>query len=229
MSRKIIGILGGMGPEATADLFLKVIKSTPAKKDQDHLRIIVDNNPQIPDRTAAILRGGEDPTPALVDTAKNLERAGADFLIIPCNTAHYFHGRIQEAVSIPVLHMMTATADEIKACGITRVGLLASDGTIQSGLYHKALAQQGVEVIIPGPRTQEKVMAAIYGVKSGEFVSSARKAKEAAEELIAAGAEAVIAGCTEIPLILKERDASKPVIDATLALARAAVQKALGE
>jgi len=229
MPRKIIGILGGMGPEATVDLFLKVVKSTPAKRDQDHLRIIVDNNPQIPDRTAAILRGGEDPTPALVETARNLERAGADFLIIPCNTAHYFHGRIQDAVSIPVLHMMTATADEIKTRGIANVGLLASDGTVQSGLYHKALTERGVEIIVPSPSTQEKLMAAIYGVKSGEFVASARVAREAAEELIEAGAGAVIAGCTEIPLILKDSDVSKPVIDATLALARAAVQRALGE
>ena len=149
MPRKVIGILGGMGPEATADLFLKIIKSTPAKKDQEHLRILIDNNPQIPDRTAAILHGGEDPTPALVETGKNLERAGADFLIIPCNTAHYFHGNIQDAVTIPVLHMMSATAGEMKARGIKRAGLLASDGTVQSGLYHKALAQSGIEVVIP--------------------------------------------------------------------------------
>ena len=228
MPRKIIGILGGMGPEATADLFLKVIKSTPAKKDQDHLRIIVDNNPQIPDRTAAILHGGEDPTPMLVETARNLERAGASFLIIPCNTAHYFHGPIQKAVSIPVLHMMSATADEIKARGIKKAGLLASDGTVQSGLYHKALVQRGIEVIVPSPKTQEQVMAAIYGVKSGEFTRSARAAGEAAEELIEAGAGGVIAGCTEIPLILKDGDVSMPVIDATLALARAAVREALG-
>jgi len=229
MPRKVIGILGGMGPEATADLFLKIIKSTPAKKDQEHLRILIDNNPQIPDRTAAILHGGEDPTPALVETGKNLERAGADFLIIPCNTAHYFHGNIQDAVTIPVLHMMSATAGEMKARGIKRAGLLASDGTVQSGLYHKALAQSGIEVVIPSKETQRKVMGAIYGVKSGEFVASARDVKQAAEELIAAGATGVIAGCTEIPLILADGDVSMPVIDATAALARAAVQEALGQ
>ncbi|MDP2859676.1 MAG: amino acid racemase [Bacillota bacterium] len=229
MPRKIIGILGGMGPEATADLFLKIIKSTPAKKDQEHLRILIDNNPQIPDRTAAILHGGKDPTPALVETGKNLERAGADFLIIPCNTAHYFHGKIQDAVTIPVLHMMSATADEMKARGIKRAGLLASDGTVQSGLYHQALAQRGIEVVVPNKETQQKVMDAIYGVKSGEFVASARDVKQAAEELIEAGATGVIAGCTEIPLILADGDVSMPVIDATAALARAAVQEALGQ
>ncbi|MGB4554610.1 MAG: amino acid racemase, partial [bacterium] len=89
MGRKVIGILGGMGPEATADLFLKIIRATPAEKDQDHLRVIIDNNPQIPDRTAAIFSQGDDPLPLLVETAKNLARAGADFIVIPCNTAHY--------------------------------------------------------------------------------------------------------------------------------------------
>jgi aspartate racemase len=228
MQRKIVGILGGMGPEATADLFLKIIKSTPARKDQDHLRTIIDNNPQIPDRTAFILHGGEDPAPALTATARNLERAGAGFLIIPCNTAHYFHSKIQDAVGIPVLHMMNETAAWMKERGIKRAGLLASDGTVQSRLYHTALAGQGIDVVVPGEETQRQVMAAIYGVKSGEFVESRAAAKHAAEELIRMGATGVIAGCTEIPLILKDGDVSMPVIDATLALALAAVREALG-
>jgi aspartate racemase len=222
---KRVGILGGMGPEATADLFLKIIKATPAKKDQDHLRIIVDDNPQIPDRTAAILSGGEDPTPYLVETARNLERAGAQFLVIPCNTAHYFHGEVSSAVSIPVLHMMRETASELVKAGVKSVGLLASDGTIKSGLYHKALLAVGIKVLVP--RDNSEVMAAIYSVKSGEFTESTKKAKKAATDLIAEGAEAIIAGCTEIPLILRDGDLSKPVVDATQALARAAVREAL--
>jgi aspartate racemase len=225
---KIVGILGGMGPEATADLFLKIIKATPAKKDQDHLRIIVDCNPQIPDRTDAILRGGEDPTPLLTSTALNLEKAGAGFLVIPCNTAHYFHGAVSRAVSIPVLHMMNETALELKRAGARRVGLLASDGTVQSGLYHKALGGLEMEVLVPGTAMQKHVMDAIYGVKSGEFGESRASVLAAAEELIAIGAEAVIAGCTEIPLVLKDGDTSRPVVDATMALARAAVREALG-
>ncbi|GAH53208.1 unnamed protein product, partial [marine sediment metagenome] len=110
MPEKIIGILGGMGPEATVDLFHKIIKFTPAKKDQDHFRIIIDNNPKIPDRTAAILGKGEDPLPALQETARNLEKAGVDFIIIPCNTAHYFLPQIQKSVNIPVLNMIEETA-----------------------------------------------------------------------------------------------------------------------
>jgi len=227
MPGKIVGILGGMGPEATADLFLKIIKATPSKKDQDHLHIIVDCNPQIPDRTAAILSGGEDPAPLLTATARNLEKSGAQFIVIPCNTAHYFHGQISEAVSIPVLHMMKETTQELSRMGVRKAGLLASTGTIKSGLYHEALSAAGIGVLVPEGESQEEVMGAIYGVKSGEFTQSAARVLRIAEELIAAGADAVIAGCTEIPLILHDGEASKPVVDATTALARAAVREAL--
>src|SRR4030042_3354613 len=139
MPEKIIGILGGMGPEATIDLFYKIIKSTPAEKDQDHLRIIIDNNPKIPDRTAAILGKAEDPLPALQETAQNLEKAGADFIIIPCNTAHYFLSSIQESVNIPVLNMLEETAKETKKRipQIKKVGLLASIGVYKSEIYHQ--------------------------------------------------------------------------------------------
>jgi len=103
MNQKIIGILGGMGPEATLDLFHKIIKLTYAEKDQDHLRIIIDNNPKIPDRTDAISGTGKDPLPKLIVTAQILEKAGADFIIIPCNTAHYFISEIQQSIKIPIL------------------------------------------------------------------------------------------------------------------------------
>ncbi|HET6780529.1 MAG TPA: amino acid racemase, partial [bacterium] len=110
MGEKVIGVLGGLGPWATLDLFEKILTLTPAAKDQDHLRLIIDNNPKIPDRSPAILGTGEDPTPALVETARNLERAGADFIVIPCNTAHFFYDAVRRAVSIPVLHIMDEVA-----------------------------------------------------------------------------------------------------------------------
>lgn len=227
MHKNTVGILGGMGPEATADLFLKIIKCTPARKDQDHLRVVIDNNPAIPDRTAAILRGGEDPRPALTSTAKNLEMAGADFIVIPCNTAHFFYDAIAGAVSIPVLHMMNETADNLIERGLLKVGLLASDGTIESGLYHRALESRGIEVIVPEPEKQQMVMKAIYGVKSGEFEKPTQYVRQVSGELIRHGAKAIIAGCTEIPLILKDGDLEMPVVDATMVLAKAAVREAL--
>jgi aspartate racemase len=229
MPEKIIGILGGMGPEATTDLFYKIIKLTPAGKDQDHLRVIIDNNPKIPDRTAAILGKGEDPLPALRETARNLEKAGADFIIIPCNTAHYFLPSIQESVKIPILNMIEETAKKTqkKIPSIKKVGLLALIGTYKTEIYSQHFKKFNIEVISPEEKDKEKVMKVIYAVKTGDLSEEIKKnITSIAQKLIDKGAEAVIAGCTEIPLILKEGDVSVPIIDPTQALAEAAIQKA---
>ena len=229
MPEKIIGILGGMGPEATIDLFYKIIKFTPAEKDQDHLRIIIDNNPKIPDRTVAILGRGEDPLPALQETARNLEKAGADFIIIPCNTAHYFLSSIQESVKIPILNMIEETAKETqkKIPSIKKVGLLASIGTYKTEIYHQQFKKFNIEIIYPEEKDKEEVMKVIYVVKAGDLSEEVKKnILKIAQKLIDKGAEAIIAGCTEIPLILKERDITVPLIDPTQVLAKVAVQKA---
>ena len=229
MPEKIIGILGGMGPEATIDLFYKIIKLTPAKKDQDHLRIIIDNNPKIPDRTAAILGKGEDPLPALQQSARNLQKAGADFIIIPCNTAHYFLPRIQESVNIPIINMIEETATEVKRRipYLKKVGLLASMGVYKVKIYNHFFQKFEIEVIFPDKENQEKVMKVIYAVKAGDLSDEVKKDIIAvSQNLIDKRAEAIIAGCTEIPLILKEEEVPVPLIDPTQILARIAVQKA---
>jgi aspartate racemase len=229
MPEKIIGILGGMGPEATIDLFYKIIKFTPVEKDQDHLRIIIDNNPKIPDRTAAILGKGENPLPALQETAQNLEKAGADFIIIPCNTAHYFLSSIQESVNIPVLNMIEETAKETKKRmpQIKKVGLLASIGVYKSEIYHQYFKKYNIEAISPQEKDKEEIMKVIYTIKAGNLSGKIEKnILKIAQKLIDKGAEVIIAGCTEIPLILKERDVSVPLIDPTQVLAKIAVQKA---
>ena len=229
MPEKIIGILGGMGPEATIDLFYKIIKFTPAEKDQEHLRIIIDNNPKIPDRTAAILGKGEDPLPALQETAQNLEKAGADFIVIPCNTAHYFLSSIQESVNIPVLNMIEETAKETKKRipQIKKVGLLASIGVYKSEIYHQHFKKFNIEVVSPEEKDKEEIMKVIYTIKAGDLSKRVKKnILKITQKLIDKGAEAIIAGCTEIPLILKEGDVSVPLIDPTQILARIAVQKA---
>ena len=229
MPEKIIGILGGMGPEATIDLFYKIIKFTPAEKDQDHLRIIIDNNPKIPDRTAAILGKGEDPLPALQESARSLEKAGADFIIIPCNTAHYFLSSIQKSVKIPVLNMIEKAVKETqqRIFPIQKVGLLASIGIYKTEIYHQHFRKFNIEVISPEEKDKEEVMKVIYAVKAGNLSNEVKgNILKIAQKLIDKGAEAIIAGCTEIPLILKEGDASVPIIDPTQVLAKAAVQKA---
>ncbi|HHY75192.1 MAG TPA: amino acid racemase [Firmicutes bacterium] len=227
-TRKTVGILGGMGPEATADLFMKIIKATPAKKDQEHLRIVIDNNPSIPDRTAYILGKGEDPTPFLIETAKNLEKMGAGLIAMPCNTAHFFHRAIQEAVGVPVLHMMKEVAQVLRG-KVERVGLLATTGTIKTGLYETHLGDAGISVIVPSPADQEEVMEAIYAVKGGDLERGREIALRQGAKLAAEGAQAVIAGCTELPLILHDGDLDVPVVDPTRVLAEACVRIALGE
>jgi len=229
MSGKIVGILGGMGPEATIDLFYKIIKLTPAEKDQDHLRIIIDNNPKIPDRTAAILGTGEDPLPALQETAKSLEKAGADFIIIPCNTAHYFLPQIQKSVKIPLLNMIEETASETKKRipQIKKVGLLASNGVYKAGIYNQYFKKYNIEVISPEEKDKKEVMKVIYSIKAGNLSKEVKKKiLQVTQKLIDKGAEVIITGCTEIPLILKEGDVSQPIIDPTQILAKVAVKKA---
>lgn len=168
MKKKTIGILGGMGPLATADLFKKIIELTDAAKDQDHVRVIIDSNTNIPDRTAAILHGGADPVPALTESARLLEKAGASFLIMPCNTAHYFYKDICAAVNIPVISIIEETAKKVKESGYDTVLILATDGTIQSKVYEKVFDAHGITSVYPDPVTQKGVMDIIYkGVKAG--------------------------------------------------------------
>ena len=229
MNQKIIGILGGLGPEATVDLFYKIVKLTPVEKDQDHFRIIIDNNPKIPDRTAAIFGKGENPLPALQETAKNLEKAGADFIIMPCNTAHYFISEIQQSIKIPILNMIKETAHHVKNIfpSIKNVGLLATKGTYKTELYNSFFKEKNIEILIPTPPEQDKIIDLIYMVKSG-ILSKEMKSQMIAisEELIKKGAEAIIAGCTEIPLILKNEDLKVPVIDPTNILAKKGIEVA---
>jgi len=230
VTEKIIGVLGGLGPWATVDLFEKILRLTPAQRDQDHLRIIIDNNPKIPDRSPAILGSGKDPTPALVATAVNLERAGADFIVIPCNTAHAFYGAIAAAVSIPVLHIMEEVASAARQLvpGLLRVGILATRATTAAGLYHRAFERIGVRVLAPDDAGQEKVTRVIYGVKAGRHgAEGTRQVRPVADDLIARGAQAIVLGCTELPFVLRPSDVTVPLLDSNLILAQAAVRVAM--
>ena len=228
---KIIGVLGGMGPAATADFYQKLIHATPAKADQDHVKVLIFSNPHIPDRTAAIRGEGPDPLPALVASAETLIRAGADFLTIPCVTAHHFFDGLQAAVAVPILHLIRETVGAVSAEHPTlrRFGLLATSGTLHSRMFEAKFEPQGLAILTCEPSVQDScVMEAIYAVKKGESLDRPRRLiREAATHLRERGAEAIIAGCTEIPLILRDGDLPIPVIDPTWSLARAAVRRAL--
>ncbi|MGB4589621.1 MAG: amino acid racemase [Clostridiaceae bacterium] len=219
MREKILGIIGGMGPEATAQLYMKMIKATKVKRDQDHFRIIIDSNPKIPDRTKAILGLGESPVPYIIETAKNLEKMGVDIACIPCMTSHYFFDEIQAGVEMKIINAFEVLNDYLKKNfeGVVNIGVLATTGTRNTKIFEKYL--KDMNIIYPDERFQsDYVMEAIYGegtgIKSG--VTEGRPVElliEAGKNVIEKGAEVVILGCTEIGLVLKKDSLSKPSID----------------
>lgn len=225
---KIVGVLGGMGPDATADFMSRVIRATPAQKDQDHLRMLVDNNPHVPNRQEALLRGGEDPGPTLAAMARGLEAAGADFLVMPCNTAHAFVHAITEAVDIPLVSIIDATVD---ACGDAgMIGVLATDGCIASGVFQEALADRGRVAVLPDDVEMDALMSLIRRIKAGDTDPDVVAGMRAiAEALAVRGAEVIVAGCTEIPLVLDQGMLDVPLVSSTDALARATVAFALSD
>lgn len=229
--RLVVGVLGGMGPEATVDFMSEVIGLTDAERDQDHVRMIVDHNPQVPDRQAA-MRG--DPGPVrrtLADMARRLETAGADFLVMPCNTAHAFYADAAAAVSVPFISIIDATVESIREehPDVSRVGLLATDACLASGVYQRALADAGLELLLPGAEDQRRTMELIFRVKAGDTGDAVRGVmSEIAAALADEGAGAVIAGCTEIPLVLDAVTDGVPLVSSTRVLASRAVDYASG-
>lgn len=222
---KTIGILGGMGPVATCDLMKKIIDHTDASHDQEHLRVCVDSNTNIPDRTAAILGKGSDPRPEMIKSAVRLQGMGADVLIISCNTAHYFLSDVEKCVDIPILHMPRETAKELREKGVRTVALLATDGTIQSGLYDQELKAQSIVCVHPNAEEQKMIMSLIYDyVKAGKAYPHVEKIQKMQERLKQQGVECMILGCTELPIAFAQWDTSIPTIDPTDVLARSAIR-----
>ena len=230
--KKTVGILGGMGPEAGAYFFSLLIKHTRAAKDQEHVPTIIWSDPRVPDRTAAILGKGPSPLPLLAAGARGLRRAGAELLVIPCLTAHYFLERLRKANPIPIVSLLEETVRFIRRRHprLGCVGLLASSGTVRSGLFQGALAGIGVKVLTPDEPAQMKVMAAIYGRRGIKAGITAGKPKTllrgVASSLIRSGARAIIAGCTEVPLALGAKDLSVLFLDPLDIAARACVRRA---
>ena len=223
--RKTIGILGGMGPLATCDLFSKIIQITDASCDQEHVRICIDNNTEISDRTNAIIRHGKDPVPEMVKSAVRLQSFGADVLIMPCNTAHYFYDRILPFVDIPFLSMIDETAKVFSDRGLRKVGLLATDGTLQTAVYEKAFKKRGISIMVPPPENQVHIMDLIYnGVKAGNKEIDTKPTKKTIEDLFRKGAQTLVLGCTELPVAFDLYGFDYPKTDPTLILASRAVQ-----
>ncbi len=225
---KTIGVIGGMGPQATVDFFQKILDNTRVERDQDHIHVIIDNNPQIPDRTAFLLGKGESPLKSLVNSAVKLQLMGADLLAMPCNTAHYFYDEIVKFVDIPFINMIDEVAVSIRAknLGVNRVGLLATKGVYSMGIYSRYLQKYGIEAVIPPEEGIEIVGKTIYTIKKDLNLVDPAGINEIIENMRKEGIDTIILGCTELPLIVDKYPMGPDYIDSTAVLAKRAVEMA---
>ncbi len=222
---RLLGVIGGMGPLATQLFYKMVIENTDASCDQDHIDMIILSHASMPDRTQAIEEGRTDElVERLVKDARFLEESGASCIAVPCNTTHVVMPKVQAKVGIPIIDMIEETAKEAASHGVTRVGILATDGTIETGLYHAACERNGIEAVTPPADVQAKIMDIIYGsVKSGDplDMEDIRAIEKWKEDV---GCERCILGCTELPLVREHFSEPEKYIDAMLILARRAVE-----
>lgn len=223
-----VGIIGGMGPEATLDLFKKIIIHTPARKDQDHIPLIIDNYPQIPDRTAFLKGEGKNPLPYLLSCIKRLEKIDVDLLCMPCNTAHYFMEELRKSTDIPFISMIECVLNEIIFDNkrYLKIGLLATDGTFIGRVYHKVFEKNGFFIKDFDTDLQGDIMHSIYLLKSKEKSKAIKLFRSCCEKIANEGYDCLIAGCTEIPILLEKTDIQKyiTIYDATDILAKNVVK-----
>jgi len=229
--RKIVGVMGGMGPSATVDFMAKVIDLTKAVRDQDHVHMIVDNDPSVPNRQQAIHSQIDNISSRLTAMAKRLEDAGADFLVLVCNTAHVFLTEMRATVGIPFVSIIDETVSEIRKSRpqAKTVGVMATTGCLETGIYQDAIAASGMIAVIPDAAMQDTCMALIDAIKAGDESAAVGQSMESvANALKQAGADVLIAGCTEIPLVFSGANYSLPVFASTDILARRTVDIATG-
>ena len=224
--KKRLGILGGMGPMATADLYRKVVELTDADNDNGHIRTIIDSNTAIPDRTGAILSGGADPLPEMLSAAQNLISCGAECIIMPCNTAHYFLSELQQQISVPILDM-TKIAAQTCAERYPRktAAILATRGTLATGVYTRALDECGVAYIVPDDEEQSILMHLIYDVVKASKPLTPEKTlwQSLLDRLREKGADYFLLACTELPILSGYLAVPGPFVDCTEELAKAAI------
>ena len=230
MTDKVLGVLGGMGPLASAHFMLRLTLLTPADQDQDHIPAVLWSDPRIPDRAASRLGNGPDPLPWLMRGIDGLRAAGCGAIAIPCNTAHGWFEPMARDAGVPILHIVDATATDLRRLGVVpgRIGLMGTQLTLSMKLFQARLAAQGWDMIEPEPSQMERLVTpAIASVKANRVVEAYQPLVEVANSLAARGARAVVLGCTEIPLAIQAGPAEGlrvPVVDTIDALARAAIR-----
>ncbi len=225
MDKKLLGIIGGVGPMATAYFMEKIVDMTESETDQQNLDMIVLNHCSIPDRTAHILDHSKpNPGPIMAADARKLEQMGAEVIVTPCNTAHYFHDEIESGLNVPFLNMITLTAKELKRQGAKTVGIMATTGTVQTGLFQQALTAQGIESVVPDAKYQDKVMMLIYDEVKANAPVTMEDFYMVAAHLKERGCDRIILGCTELSVIKQQYHLSKQYIDSLDVLAVNTIQ-----
>ncbi len=225
--RRLIGILGGMGPLATVDFMQKVIEATPAERDQDHVPLIVYSVPQIPDRVSAASAGTDEPLPAMLTGIRTLEQAGVEAIAIACNTAHAWYDHLAASTSVRIIHMVDAVISAA-AHNNGPVALMATVGTLQAGIYQHHLEKAGWQTLVPQPDAQNLIINAIAAVKLGEIEGARASFDDAADRLLQSGAERLLLACTELPVAARGSIHEARCLDATDCLARACVAFSFG-
>ena len=228
MGDKVVGIIGGMGPAATVDLLARIIAATPAKDDADHIRILVDNNPKVPSRIAALVEGtGESPAPTMIAMARGLIDSGAELLAIPCNTAHHYHAELAGAVDAPVLNLVEVAGEFLQGLdpAPAHIGILASDAVQCTDLFGQAFARRGIRVLYPRLPVQARLMGLIRSIKAGSHSQADTAILEAAaRDLAGRGAQTLLIACTELSIVAASLTCHRPVYDTAQLLAEEIVR-----
>jgi aspartate racemase len=213
---KTVGVIGGLGPAATLDFFDRILKRTKAVRDQDHLRLIIDNNTKVPDRNAASKGKGPSPGAVIATSARGLQDAGADFIVMACNAAHAYEAEIRSAISVPFISMIEETVKAVAGLGAKRTGVLAADPCLVADLYQSGLRTAGIEpVLLPGD-AQRTFMELIYRIKSGDTGDVVRRSMATlAKRLEAQDVDVILAGCTEVPIVLTADDIDAELVNST--------------
>lgn len=223
---KKLGVIGGMGPMATVYFMQMVVEMTRAETDQEHIEMLIHNCPSIPDRTSYILgEGRDDPGAPMAAIGRKLAECGADVIAIPCVTANYFCRQLSAEIPVPIINSITETVQYLAEYKTRRVGLMATDGTVQSALFQKAFAKAGIQVVLPGEKGQKDVMHLIYQNIKATRPAEMGRFEQVSRELRGKGAEIILLGCTELSMIRRDERIGPDYLDVMQVLARASVER----
>jgi aspartate racemase len=225
---KRLGILGGMGPAASAEFITRLIQQTPATRDQDHIPFVLWNEPRIPDRSTSMRNGDDNPLPYLIDGVQALKYTGCDLIVIPCNTAHFWHHELVK-LHVPIIHIVDSVADALRDVNVvnTKIGIMGTQATVEFGLYQYMLTKLGWDCIVPTKEEMDtSVQPSIDLIKSGKVEQARLMLMTVVKSLIERGAKAVVLGCTEIPLAVKEvEENSIPIVNSIDSLVKSVIKE----